>query len=104
MADLADSAVTLLDDWYEGGLNGRKFRCRKVSLVLTGQGTNANAIPASVLKLDEIHDVTPFVKSDDGAIVPASPNAAGDTLLLRASATEAPADHTGTFTGVVRGK
>jgi hypothetical protein len=85
MSALAASAVSVTDTGYTGGVNGKKYRTREVVLTLTGQGTAANPIPASVLKLV------------------AAPDYAGENLLLKAAGSNAPADYTGTFRGIVYG-
>lgn len=109
MADLAKSAVTVLNQWTEGGLNGKRVSCRQVSLVLTAQGSTANKIPASVLGLKSIEQCTTFVKSDNAKVYIASPDAAGVNLLLvdLTQATDAnriPADITATVLGIVKGQ
>jgi hypothetical protein len=109
MADLAASAVTILRAWSEGGMANKDLSCRQVQLVLTGQGTSANKIPASVLGLAKIEQATLFVVSDNSKVYPAAPSADGTFLLLTNpdQATDAnranPADITGTLIGVVKG-
>jgi hypothetical protein len=103
MSALAASAVSVTDTGYTGGVNGKKYRTREVVLTLTGQGTAANPIPASVLKLTEIVGCTPLVQDDDTDIVVAAPDYAGENLLLKAAGSNAPADYTGTFRGIVYG-
>lgn len=109
MADLASSAVTVEKSWTEGGTNGKRVRCYRVTLVLTGQGSTTNKIPASVLGLSVIEQASEFVKSDDTKVYPASPDYAGANLLLTdpTQATDAnralPADITATLRGVVKG-
>lgn len=110
MADLASSAVTILKSWTEGGTNGRQYSCRRVKLVLTGQGTTTNAIPASVLLLTTILECSNFITSDDGFIYLASPSVDGSELYLAdmSVATDAvrdvPVDVTATLYGVVKGQ
>tara|TARA_R110000803_G_scaffold90465_1_gene157853 strand:- start:4425 stop:4757 length:333 start_codon:yes stop_codon:yes gene_type:complete len=105
MADLADSAVTFVDQYESDGLNGKRYVYREVSLVLTGQGSVANAINASSLNLATIKGSTSFIMSTNAEILYAGPNVAGDQLLLgdTVSLTNAPVDATGTFTGTVWG-
>lgn len=103
MADLASSAVEITATGYTGGINGKKYRTRTVVLTLTGQGTTTNKIPASVLSLTEIVGCSPLVQDDDTDIVVAAPDYAGDNLLLKAAGSNAPADFTGTFRGIVYG-
>jgi hypothetical protein len=109
MADLAVSAVTILRAWREGGAHGKEVSCRQVSMVLTGQGTAANAITAASLNLSRIEQVSNFVSDDDVAIYPAAVSADGSKVLLvnLAQGTDVdrtdPADITATLIGVVKG-
>lgn len=105
MAELAASAVETLFTWLEGstGSTNRRARAAKVALTLTGQGTVTNFISAEVLGFDRIDEASAFVQDDDTDILVAVPSDDGSMLLLKASGTNAPADFTGTFTGVVRG-
>ena len=110
MAALASSAVTINRSWTEGGISGKEIACRQVTLVLTGQGTVTNAIPASVLSLSKIEQSTPAVASDDATVYPATPSYDGSNLLLLnvANVTDAsriaPADITATNRLVVKGQ
>lgn len=104
MANLAKTGVVLVDRWTEGGMNGRKFLAKRLTLTLAAMGTAANKIEASVLGFRSISDVSPLVKSDNAQIIPACPSADGSQILLKAAATAAPADATGIFTCVVRGR
>lgn len=103
MSALASTAVSITDTGYNGGINGKKYRTREVVLTLTGQGTAANPIPASVLSLSEIIGASPLVQDDDTDILVAMPDYAGANLLLKAAGSNAPADYTGTFRGTVWG-
>lgn len=103
MSALAASAVSITATGYTGGINGKKYRTREVTLTLTAQGTVANPIPASVLKLTEIIGCSPLVQDDNTDILVAAPDYAGANLLLKAAGTNAPADFTGTFRGIVYG-
>jgi len=103
MAALASSAVTLNDNWTSQGNNGKKYSFRNVTLVLTGQGTVANPIPASALGLTKVIGAYPLTKSDDSLFVLGASNAANSVLLLKAAADNVPADYSGTFTGTVYG-
>lgn len=104
MADLASSAVTLEDSWYEGGEGSpRRLLVKRLLLVLTGQGTASNAIPASVLGFDKLVDSSVAVPNTNADMVVASPDYAQTSLLLKASASDAPADFTGHFRVTVRG-
>ena len=104
MAYLADSAVTTEASWYEGGEGAqRRLLVKRLILVLTGQGTAANAIPASVLGFTKIVDSSVAVNDSDADMVVAGPDYAQTTLLLKASGSDAPADFTGHFRVTVRG-
>lgn len=103
MADLAKSAVEITDSGYLGGIGGRRYRSREVILTLTAQGTAANKILASVLSLTKVVGSSSFVKDDNTDIVVGAPSYSGAQLLLKAAATNAPADYTGTFRGTVWG-
>ena len=102
MADLAASAVTVQKTWY-GGL-GKEIKHRRLTLVLTGQGTAANAIPAAALQLNRLEGPVVLTKSDNSAIVIGAPSYDGSQLLLKNAASNAPADYTGTFEGVISGR
>ncbi len=103
MADLAASAVTISKSYPGFGGNGRRYAFREAVFTLTAQGTAANKIPASVLKLDTIIGCFPLVQDDDTDVVVGSPDYAGNNLLLKAAGSNAPADYTGTFKGIVFG-
>lgn len=103
MADLPQSAVTKGDIFYEGGINSRRFKAIDVTLVLTGQGSAANKIPASLFGLTRITRALSFRATDDSIILDAAPSNDGSKLLLKAAGTNAPADYTATIKGVVEG-
>ena len=110
MADLATSAVTINDTWYEGDRAGkRKFFCRDLTLVLTGQGTDSNAIDAATLGFASISRVED-VRANGDTLQTGSPNYAGTKVLLyrMIQATDAtrqnPADITDTIHIVVKGR
>lgn len=103
MAALASTAVTLVSEWTEGGTNGRLLACRKLELVLTAQGTVANAIPASVLGFTKILDASIGIGNGDDVLYCAAPSYDGSQLLLKAAGTNAPADYTDTIRIVVKG-
>lgn len=103
MADITAADVTLVRSWSEGGLALKDRVVKIVSLDLGGQGTTTNAIPASALGWTVIEEASTFVKDDNTLVVAAAPSADGSKLLLKAAATNAPADYTGTFIGTVRG-
>lgn len=55
MANLAQSAVTSNEVWYDG--RNRKLKFVDATLVLTGQGGLTNLIPASLFGMSKIVDV-----------------------------------------------
>lgn len=102
MADLAASAVTVVNEWYTGRNQDRVTK--QLRLVLTAQGTTTNKILASVLGFTKITYASPAVKSDNTLIVPAAPSIDGTMLLLKAAGTAAPADLTATVDLTVTGE
>lgn len=103
MADLAQSAVTIVRAWSEGGVTGKELSCRQVTLVLTTQGGATNKIPASVLSLSKIEQASAFTGDADDLIYVAAPSYDGSFLMLKAAGTNAPADYADTIRGVVKG-
>ena len=115
MANLGSADVTVVEDMIETGVQTSRRRGARRSvkgrytLVLGGQGSGTNTIPASALGLTRITSCSNFTKSDDTLIVAAAPSAAGSMILLAnlAQGTDAnrddPADFTGTFVGYVEG-
>ncbi len=102
MANLAASAVTINRGYVEPR-SGGAVTWREYTLVLTGQGGTTNLIPASVLKFSKILEAKPGISASNANMIVAWPNLAGSALLLKASATDAPADFTGTITILVGG-
>lgn len=103
MANLAASAVTQVDSWWSQGINGKKLKAKKLTLVLTGQGDATDKILASVLGLTTIVEAGPAIASDNSVIVVASPSYDGTLLLLKAAGTNAPAVYTATVRVIVKG-
>lgn len=109
MANLAQSAVTIIRAWTEGGTTGKEVSVRHVTLVLTGQGGGTNKIPASALSLTKIEQCSNFIDSTSGIVIIAVPSYDGSYLILAnlAQATDAnrddPADFSATVRGVVKG-
>ncbi len=103
MADLAQSAVNLLDNWTGGGNNGKRWAYRKVILTLDGQGDATDTIDAGVLGLQTIEGCSPVVKSDNSVVLIGAASYTGLYLLLCATASDAPAVQTGTFKCTVWG-
>jgi hypothetical protein len=102
MANLAQSAVTKTEIYYEGGNQGRRHKVVDVTLVLTGQGGTTNKILAALFGMTAIRRAHSFRDSTENIIV-ASPSYDGTYLTLKAAATAAPADVTATVKGVVLG-
>jgi len=103
MADLAESAVELVSEYYSDGLSGKRHVVKELILTLTAQGTTTNRITADVLGFTKITDASPAVQSTNAAVLVASPSYDGSVLLLKAAATSAPADFTGTVRVTVTG-
>lgn len=103
MAALTKAGVTINDWWSEGGTNGRKFKVKDVTLVLSSQGGATNNIPASLFGMTKISAVRSF-RSSASASVLGFPSFDG-TLLLFCTAETAgtPADQTATVRGIVVG-
>jgi hypothetical protein len=102
MANLARSALTFNAEWSEG--RNRRIFVRDVTAVLTGQGTVANAIPASIFGFTKILRCDVAVKSDNTAMYVGAPSFNGDRLLLSPGAAPmVPADVTATVRMVVGG-
>lgn len=97
MANLGTSGVTIVDSWTGGGNNGKKFNFYKCVVVLSSMGTAANAIPASAFRLQTLEGSTPWTIADNSVAIVAAPNVAKSQLLLKAAATNAPADYSGTY-------
>lgn len=94
MAALARSAVTILTGRIRPSA-GRNITERSYDLVLTGQGTVASPINASVLGFTKILESSVGIFGDNANLVVTSPSLDGSILLLKASATDEPATHTG---------
>jgi hypothetical protein len=102
MADLARSAVVFNDEWSEG--RNRRVFVRDVTMTLTGQGSVANRITASVLGFSKITSCDAVVRSDNAAIYLGVPTNDGSQLLLSPGAAPmVPADVTATVRTTVEG-
>lgn len=101
MANLASSAVTVVESWTEGDTHGKRLNCFYVSVVLTAQGGGTNLIPASVIMpgFNTIVSGGTFTKADNSDVQVSSPSADRTFLLLGLT----PADVTGTYLGIVKG-
>jgi len=101
MANLASSAVTLTNTRYEGLHRERKVQ--EGTVALTGQGTATNKILAATLGLTFFRGISTLTKSDDTEVLIGVPSYDKSFLILKAAATNAPADFTGTYRYEVSG-
>ena len=101
MADLALSAVTILGSRYEG--TKKEILVRECTVVLTGQGTATNKILASTLGFKGFKGQSIFTKSDNTEVLIGIPSYDKTFLILKAAATNAPADFTGTYRAELSG-
>lgn len=95
MANLADSAVTVLDSYTDGGISSKRHVVQFVDVVLTGQGGTTNKILASNFGLAKIEASDSARYSDNSVIPKISPSYDGTFLLIGDPATGIPADLTG---------
>lgn len=103
MANLLSSAVTTLTGRFDRQ-PGRCMTVRSFDLVLTGHGAaGANKITAAVLGFTKILESSVGILGSDANLVVTSPSLDGSFLMLKASATDAPADLTGTLRVTVGG-
>jgi uracil phosphoribosyltransferase len=94
MADLAASAVTVVDQWTEGDLTGKRRVCKVLRLALTGQGGTTNKITAAVLGFSKIQSCSNALDYTNGTkVIPAVPNAAGTAILLADAANATATSH-----------
>lgn len=82
MADLASSAVTVVNSWSNGGVNGKRHVEEIVTLVLTGQGDSTDKILATALGFTKIEQCGNAVLDDDSIVYIASPSYDGSHILL----------------------
>lgn len=101
MANLASTAVTVVESWTEGDTYGKRLNVFYVKVVLSAQGGGTNLIPASVIMpgFNTIVSGGTFVKSDNSDVQVSSPSYDRTNLLLGLT----PADVTGTYQGIVKG-
>lgn len=106
MANLASTAVTNRNTYYDYVQGQGKITTRQLTLALTGQGDATDKILASVLGLSKIYECSPLVKDDNTLIIVAAPSADGTFLLLKAAGTNAPAVNAtnGSYLCTVRGQ
>lgn len=102
---LTRSSVTILTGRIRPSA-GRNITERSFDIDLgsgTGYGTTTNTIPASALGFVKILECSVGVLDTNANLVVAAPSLDGSLLLLKASATDAPADLTGTLRITVGG-
>lgn len=97
MANLAASAVTVVDNYTEGGANGKKYSVYDLTLVLVAMGTATNKIQASVFGLATIQRCSLAIDSANVAVYPTSPSYDGTLVLIGGGASNAPQDITATI-------
>lgn len=108
MANLTSAGVTKLAAFPLGD-RFQKDRQESVvdfTVVLAAQGDGADGsnIPASAFGMSVIREVTTITKSDNSIILVGAPKYDGSGILLKAAATNAPAQFTGTFNMRVKGR
>lgn len=102
MAALASSAVSLYpgdlssSEWPSGGKGNRARYTRNCKVVLTGQGTAANPIPAAAFGLSKLIWCSMLYDKTNGKGVPAVVDPTANTVLLVGGAAGVPADVTST--------
>jgi hypothetical protein len=114
MASLVKTAVTpyptgdiAASEWPSTGKGNRGTYKRTCKVVLTGQGTAANSIPAAAFGFTRLLGCSPLVDITNSKVVPAAVDPTRNIILLT-DATLAPADVTSanayiTVEGVVSG-
>ncbi len=101
MADLAAGGIAHITAWYNGWK--KDVINREVTVTLAAMGTAANAVPAASFGFSKFRGIAYLTKSDNTEVILGVPSYDGTKLLLKAAATNAPADFTGTYHGVVAG-
>lgn len=108
MANLAASAVTKLASYPMGDRFQKDMQESQVDvsvvLLAQGDGTNGNDIPAAAFGMSVIREVCNITKSDNSIVLVGAPKYDGSGILLKAAATNAPAQFTGTFNMRVKGR
>lgn len=103
MAALTSTGVTINDWWSEGGTNGRKFKAKDVTLVLSSQGGATNNIPAGLFGMTTISAARAFRDSSSNSVL-GFPSYDGTKLYFCTAETAGtPADQTATVKGIVVG-
>jgi hypothetical protein len=107
MSALATTAVSLYPDnpsseFYPRGKDDRTVICRRLKLVLTGQGTAANPITAAALGVDKLLRVSNLVDASNNKGYPAAVDPVNNIVLLfDGAAAPAPVDVTAAATYIL---
>jgi hypothetical protein len=100
MAALASSAVSLFptdilsSEWPSGGKGNRSRYTRNCKVVLSGQGTAANPIPAAAFGLSKLIWCSMLYDRTNGKGIPAVVDPVANAVLLVGGAAGVPADVT----------
>jgi hypothetical protein len=115
MASLVKTAVTpyptgdiAASEWPSTGKGNRGTYKRTCKVVLTGQGTAANSIPAAAFGFTRLLSCSPLVDISNSLVVPAAVDPTRNIILLAGGASGALADVTSanayiTVEGIVSG-
>lgn len=103
MAAVADSDITIVRSWVEGGVSSKERRARLVRVVFTANGDTVGDLTATQLGLTEVEEVSVAQKSDNAAVAFLTPTYARTGVLTFADGAVTPAALTGTYQFVVKG-
>jgi hypothetical protein len=115
MASLLKSAVTpyptgdiLSSEYPSTGKGNRGMYKRKCKVVLSGQGTAANSIPAAAFGFTKLLDCSPLVDITNSKLIPAAVDPTRNIILLGGGAANIAQDITSaesyiTVEGIVSG-
>jgi len=115
MASLDKSAVTpypagdiAASEWASPGKGNRGVYTRRCKVVLSGQGTATNSVPAAAFGFTKLLSCGPLVDITNSKVVPAAVDPTRNIILLAGGASGALADVTSaesyiTIEGIVSG-
>lgn len=105
MAVVAQSAVTVVSAWTEGGVSGKERVCKLVRVALSSQGGASNYMAASIFGLSKVEFVGNASADGDDISYVMTPSYAGDKVFVNteSSNTLVPADITDTIQFLVKG-
>lgn len=103
MPDLASSAVSITRVSSETLSNGITLFTKACVVTLTTQGTTTNKILATAFGLSAFEESSSFSKSDNLEVIVPGVSNDRSYLLLKAAATNVPADFAGTYNVYVKG-